>query len=321
MGHQAGDVPFAVRDASDVVHRAVGSAGVIVRTIGRRIAKNDLAILLEFRERRLVHGPVAIRMRDGNLEDLALSSGVGERRVGLLHANVDVAADEAQSAVAHHGPGKKARFAQDLEAIADAEHQPAAGREFLDRFHHRRKARDGTRAQVVAVGKTTGQDDSVTIRQIFRLVPDEFDALSEAVSDGVKGVVVAIGPGKNNDSKFHAAAAPLSRCERSYFSTPVFPTCSAVSRRLWISGDGLGEIHRVAQTQNDPRHHHLMALLTSSPPGRAGREGIPTGNDELRRNPGESYGKCSTALLHYGLTPRTPAKELRVLVDLVRRAA
>src|SRR5438552_2632005 len=63
------------------------------------LEKNRQVIFLEFRERRAVHGPVAIRMRDGNLEDLALSGGVGERRVGLLHANVDVAADEAQSAV------------------------------------------------------------------------------------------------------------------------------------------------------------------------------------------------------------------------------
>jgi hypothetical protein len=42
------------------------------------------------------------------------------------------------------------------------------------------------------------------------LVPDEFDGLLQNVADGVKRVMVAIGPGKNDDSKFHAVAAPCS---------------------------------------------------------------------------------------------------------------
>jgi hypothetical protein len=41
-------------------------------------------------------------------------------------------------------------------------------------------------------------------------VPDKFDALLEDVADGVKRVVVAIGPGENDDSKFHVVAAPCS---------------------------------------------------------------------------------------------------------------
>src|SRR5207253_11255961 len=109
---------------------------------------------------------------------------------------------------AHHRAGEQSRFAQNLEAIADAQNQAAAVRELFHGLHHRRKAGDGASAQIVAVGKSAGQNDGVAIRKIFRLVPDEFDGLLEDVSDGVKGVVVAIGPGKNNDSKFHAVAAP-----------------------------------------------------------------------------------------------------------------
>jgi hypothetical protein len=40
------------------------------------------------------------------------------------------------------------------------------------------------------------------------LVPDEFDLLLQDISNGVKRVVVAIGPGENYDSKFHAVVAP-----------------------------------------------------------------------------------------------------------------
>src|SRR5256885_6538995 len=42
-------------------------------------------------------------------------------------------------------------------------------------IYHRRKTRDGAGAQIIAVGKSAGQDDGVAIRQIFRLVPDKFD--------------------------------------------------------------------------------------------------------------------------------------------------
>ena len=119
-----------------------------------------------------------------------------------------MAADEAQAAVAHHGAGEQASFAENLEAVANAENETAAVGEFLDRLHHRREARDGAGAQIIAVGKSAGQDNDVAVREVLRLVPDECDGLLEDVSDGVKGVVVAVGRGKNNDSEFHAAAAP-----------------------------------------------------------------------------------------------------------------
>jgi hypothetical protein len=40
------------------------------------------------------------------------------------------------------------------------------------------------------------------------LVPDEFDGLVQDIADGVERVVVAIGPGKNNDSELHCVLAP-----------------------------------------------------------------------------------------------------------------
>ena len=54
---------------------------------------------------------------------------------------------------------QQAGFAQDLEAVADAEHRPAVPGERVDRGHDRREAGDRTRAQVVAVGEATRQDE------------------------------------------------------------------------------------------------------------------------------------------------------------------
>ena len=50
-------------------------------------------------------------------------NGVSERST----RKIDVVADEAQVLVAHQHAGQQPRLAQDLEAVADAEHQPAFG--------------------------------------------------------------------------------------------------------------------------------------------------------------------------------------------------
>ena len=103
--------------------------------------------------------------------------GAGEGRVGIFHANVHMAADKAQAGVAHHRAGEQAGFEQNLKAVADAEDQSAAFGEFFHGLHHRREAGDRAGAQIVAVGKAAGQDDGVAVRQIFGLVPDEFNWL------------------------------------------------------------------------------------------------------------------------------------------------
>ena len=210
MGHEAGDVALAVADSGDIVHGTVRIPIRVACSVRRGIAENHLAVLLELRERSFVAGVVAIVVRDWHFQDLALLRGVRKRCVRLLDANVNVAADISQAAVAHHCAGEKARFAENLEAIANSQDHAAALGESLDGLHHWRKTRDGAGAQVIAEGKTAGQDDGIAVRQIFRLVPDEFDGLPQGVPDGVKSVVIAIGPGKNNDSKFHAVAAPCS---------------------------------------------------------------------------------------------------------------
>jgi hypothetical protein len=54
---------------------------------------------------------------------------VGERRVQCLGAQAHFAADEFQIAIAHQRAGKQAGFHQDLETVADAQHQSAVGGE------------------------------------------------------------------------------------------------------------------------------------------------------------------------------------------------
>jgi hypothetical protein len=130
---------------------------------------------------------------------------VGEGGVGVFDADVHVAADEAETGVAHHGAGEEAGFKQDLETVADAQDEAAVFGELGDGIHYGRKTGDGAGAEIVTIGEATGEDDGVRIVEVFGLVPDKFDGLLEDVADGVEGVVVTVGPGKDYDSEFQCA--------------------------------------------------------------------------------------------------------------------
>src|SRR5262249_48175856 len=129
-------------------------------------------------------------------------------RVGLFDAHVNVATDETETGVAHHGAGKQAGFAEDLESIADAEDHAAGVGELFNGLHDGRKARNGAGTQIVAVGEAAGQNDCSPVGEIFGLVPDDLDGLLQNLADGVEGVVIAIRAGKDYDSEFHRVVTP-----------------------------------------------------------------------------------------------------------------
>ncbi len=154
-------------------------------------------------------------MRDRNLQHLAGLGRGGERRVRGFHANVHLLADESHSGIALQHAGQQTRLAENLETVANAEDQAPAAREFFHRAHHRRKPRNRARAQVIAVGKSAGQQDRVKPVHFFGLMPQEFNRLVENFAERVLGVVVAIRARKHDHTEFHRAESPLS----FYFNT------------------------------------------------------------------------------------------------------
>src|SRR6476659_8368495 len=172
MWHEAGDVAFAIADAGDVVHGAVWITGSVVGSLRSGVVKENLTVFLQLGERGIVDVIVAVAVSDGNLEDLALGGGAGEWRVGFFDANMHVPADKAQTGIAHHSAREQTCLAQNLETVAYAENHAATLGEFFDRLHDRRKTGNGTGAQIVAVGKSAGQNDGVAASQVLRLVPD-----------------------------------------------------------------------------------------------------------------------------------------------------
>ena len=104
-------------------------------------------------------------MGDGQAQDFAPVGGAGEGRVGGFGAQVDVAADELEAAIADQRAGEQSGFDQDLEAVADAQDEAALGGEAADGAHDGGELGDGAAAEVVAVGEAAGEDDGVRRRR------------------------------------------------------------------------------------------------------------------------------------------------------------
>src|SRR5438270_10618064 len=106
-------------------------------------------------------------MRDGDAKHLPGLRARSKRRGRVFHADVHVAADEAQSFVAHQRAGEKPGFAKDLKAITNSEHEASGTGEARDGVHYGREAGDCPSAQVVAIRKTARQDDRVKAADVL----------------------------------------------------------------------------------------------------------------------------------------------------------
>ena len=140
-------------------------------------------------------------MGDGNAERRASAAEVQERIRDTFHAHVLVLADEVQRAIANQRAGKQARFAQDLESIADPEQELAGRGVLLHRLHDRRKPGDGPATQVIAIGKAAGQDDEIVTGDGSFLVPDIIGGDAK-FSECEDTVLIAIGAWEADNGSF-----------------------------------------------------------------------------------------------------------------------
>jgi hypothetical protein len=155
-----------------------------------------------------VDGVIAVAMGDRRFQDLSLGGGVCEWGVGLLDADMHGTTDEPETRVSHQGARKETGFAEDLKAVANPKDQATFIRELRHGLHHWGKARDRASAQIVSISESAGQNDYIAACQVFGLMPDELNGLPKNVTDSIKGVMIAIGPGKDHYSEFHAVVTP-----------------------------------------------------------------------------------------------------------------
>ena len=114
-------------------------------------------------------------------------------------------ANEVQVTIANQSTWQQPGLAENLKSVTNSEHKSPALCKLFDRVHHRRKASERSGAKIVAVRKTAGQDHGVIAGEICLAVPDEIDWLADVFRDHVIGVVITVGSGKNDNSKFHAS--------------------------------------------------------------------------------------------------------------------
>src|ERR1700722_6963706 len=220
MRHQAEDVTFAIADSRDRLQRPVRISfavdcfrGISVfRNLCRRrrrdVAENYLVVAFEFGERGRLAEIVTVHVRDRNGQHLTRLGGAGKRGVGVFEANVHAAAQKSQALIAHHCAIEQAGFEQNLKSVADAQYQAARAGEAVDRFHYRKEPRDGPGAQEISKRKSPGKNDCVAAAEVFGLMPDEFGGLADDRADRLQRVIVAVGTGKLDHSKFHWWASP-----------------------------------------------------------------------------------------------------------------
>ena len=92
-------------------------------------------------------------------------------------------------------------LAEDLEAVADPQHQAPAGGELDHRVHRRREAGDGAGPEVVAVGEPARDDHRVGSPEVALGVPHQLRLADQA--GGMHGVPVIAGAGELDNRELH----------------------------------------------------------------------------------------------------------------------
>ena len=114
-----------------------------------------------------------------------------------------VPVEEVQVLVAHQRAGQQMRLAQDLEAVADAEHRHARAAASTIELHHRGEPGDRAAPQIVTVREPAGEDHRVDAAQIGVAVPQRAPARRpHAHRPG--GVAIVEGAGERDDADLHA---------------------------------------------------------------------------------------------------------------------
>ena len=142
-------------------------------------------------------------MPDRDFKHVTFAARVRERSIRALNAQLHRLADVLQSGISQQRTGQQSRLAENLEAVADTQHQPAVCRKAAYLLHNGRKFCYRTSPQVVAISKSTGDDNGIAVFKVMAGVPKESDGLPGRRLDRIVSVVIAIGSGKDEYAEFH----------------------------------------------------------------------------------------------------------------------
>lgn len=205
--------PFRVRHHTKNISALVANAGYIVQTtvgvalwrnIARLIAIFEQNPVLRIKLLELVGRAVVVAVPVCHWDFVgALLQITGQQGVLGLWKQVDVFADKAGRGVLHQSPVQQTRFGQYLKAVANP-HYIAAPLGMLNHLvHNGRKAGNGTRAQVVAIGKPAGQKDKIAALEVMVFVPKRHHLRTQIGTQAINQILVAITAGKSDNTELH----------------------------------------------------------------------------------------------------------------------
>src|SRR5262245_19609333 len=136
MRHHPEHVALVAENACDGIGRTIVVPIRIETAVGGSVAEQHPALALEPRDGLLVGDVVALAMRDRHADDLARIITARERRIGALDSQTNLVTDELERGIAHQHAWQQPGLAENLEAIANAEHKAATLGMFTHRIHN-----------------------------------------------------------------------------------------------------------------------------------------------------------------------------------------
>jgi hypothetical protein len=96
MRHHSEDIPLAIQNACDIPYRPV---------VRRDVSKSDAILMGKLVECPVIRVVIAFAVSDGDLQDLALSGCVRERRIRRFHRNFHGLAKKFQARISQQRAG------------------------------------------------------------------------------------------------------------------------------------------------------------------------------------------------------------------------
>jgi hypothetical protein len=203
MRHQTGNIARLVANSGNVVERPVGVALFGRLALRIHIAPQNLIIGSQSRQGFVISEIAPFSMSDGDAQQTPGRDFAGEGRLCGYGLEIDVFAAKLKGTIANERAGEQARFAKDLEPVADAQDPSALRGKALDSLHDRAESSDGAGAQIIPVTKSAWNDHSIGIAERIFLVPEQPGGVTKNVAQHMDDVLVAIRAGELDNGKVH----------------------------------------------------------------------------------------------------------------------
>jgi hypothetical protein len=129
-------------------------------------------------------------------------------------AEINILADKLLIGIAQQCAGQQMGLTKHLEPVTYPQDLPPLFRESDHTLHDGTKPGNGPATEVIAVGKSSGQHDTILCAEFVQIgvfMPKHNDFLTQIILQGVLHVTITIRTRKNDYSKLHEGISFLNR--------------------------------------------------------------------------------------------------------------